>query len=264
MLNYFLIVFLLFSSAFGEVQKINSLEEIQTETITDKDLVIFDVDETLLMSSDILLRPCGKRCLTGLMVTYNQKLHPIKRDYLASQVLLQREARTVEPLAPSFIQKLQSQNIKVMALTAMPTKSFGAIPCMVQWRVEELQKLGYDFSTTFPEHPNLTFAGNAFPVVFKHGILCSADTPKGEALVTFLHKIEWFPERVIFIDNRHSHLESVDNSLQELEIPHTGYHYLAAYDVPGELDEKVIDLQINTLIEKEVWLSDEEARELLN
>lgn len=48
------------------------------------------------------------------------------------------------------------------------------------------------------------------------------------------------------------------------KIRFTGYQYLGAQNVPGQLDKTVAEFQFNNFIKKGKWLKDEQAKELIH
>ena len=76
----------------------------------------------------------------------------------------------------------------------------------------------------------------------------------------FLDKIQWTPKNVIFIDDKMSHLTSVETALNKTKIPFQGYQYKGVEKLPGELDMQVAESQFAYLRKNHKWLSDSEAK----
>lgn len=57
--------------------------------------------------------------------------------------------------------------------------------------------------------------------------------------------------------------ESVEFVANALGIEFIGFHYIAAETIPCEFDEKLGEFQFRNLVEHERWLSDTEARKVL-
>ena len=140
---------------------------------------------------------------------------------------------------------------------------------MEKWRVDQLKGVGIDFSPFFPDEyvfADLVDSG-ANPPLFKKGILFCGDfynsnkSTKGELLGIFLDRINWRPDRVIFIDDEKKNLEAVSQELAERGVCFQGY----LFEIPTpQIDEKVAELQLQTVLDQKKWISDEEAIEELS
>ena len=116
--------------------------------------------------------------------------------------------------APDIIQDLQKKSIPVLALTkrSMPFSKM---------TIKKLRKIGIDFSkqTLYQKNINLpaTYMGG-----FSHGIIFTGSNKKGEILSLFLKKTNLVPSKIIFLDDRRKHLQSVANMCKEKNIPFVG------------------------------------------
>lgn len=230
-------------------------------------LVIFDVDDTLIIPHDFILQPRGECLRQKYLKELASTLPPHKGAELISSILLQRKIQLVNEKFPTLIQLLHNRSIKTIALTAMKTGPFGSIPNQEDWRIAELRQMNLNFSQAFPSYPLIVFEGiqtkDSLPV-FKEGILFSASHTKGEVLKEFLTTIDWKPQRIIFIDNRLKFLCSVQEAAESMDIPFKGFHYLEAEAFSNEITEMHVDFQLRQFIESGHWLSDTEAAELFN
>ena len=158
---------------------------------------------------------------------------------------------------------MQERGIKVIVLTAAPIGSFGSIEDTVAHRIQELEAKGINLGHAFPDMATLVlheFNHGKNSPTFRQGVILSHRFPKGEVLATFLKRLHWEPRRLIFIDDLLPNVESVENSLRKSGIEELQcWHYTAAERYQKEVDLAVADLQVRTLVEKGVWLSDEEA-----
>ena len=72
------------------------------------------------------------------------------------------------------------------------------------------------------------------------------------------------PKKIIFVDDKRKHLESVEEIAKSHDIPFIGIEYTAAGDIPASpLNEKRADLQYKVLEKEKKWISDSEADALL-
>lgn len=259
---------------FGEILEINRIDEASEKLshVSPSSLVLFDVDYTLLLPQDAIMQPCGevlrkkyrKEILEKTPHDSAQKYTP---DDLFSRVWLAQKNGLVEDKLPSVIADLQKRSIKVMGLTAAVGEKFGVIPSGADWRIEELRRCQISFAPAFPDHAVLRFPSlttKSYVPLFQGGILFSALAPKGAVLEAFLQAIQWKPEEVVFFDDRLPYLQSVEEAMARMGIPFLGFYYRAAEQIPCHLDAVVADLQMRTLSQEGIWLSDEEAKKLLS
>jgi len=150
-------------------------------------------------------------------------------------------------------------------LTNAWTGTFGKIASLEDWRIQELRDLGIDVSKSFDTKQPLIFphlkskALKRFPI-FKQGCLFTCNIAKGDILKAFLQYIGWNPHHIIFIDDKHKHLESVENFCKQAGIAFTGFHYTAVEKMPKTpLNQQIANYQFKVLEQKNRWLSDREA-----
>ncbi len=234
--------------------------EKHIQELDENALVVFDVDFTLIVPDDRILAPCGEAHLKKFRNRHRELVEDW--EVLESKVCLKAQVSLIDNRILNLLERLKQKKIKVMALTAMPTGRLGLVPNAEAWRVQQLAALGIHFGWSFPDIDSMAlegFAGKKTRPVFKRGILLSAKYPKGKVLCAFLKKVGWQPSQVFFIDDRMEYIDSVECELEKEHIKHTSFHYTAATDAPCQLDEKLADFQLNYLLERGEWLSEEEA-----
>jgi hypothetical protein len=267
---FFILLYSFSFSSFlsAKIIEITNLELIQEyfNPLDDQSLVMWDVDHTLIFPSDSVLRPGNEVIAHELGLHYlGGRSHPNWNE-LISQVLSKVPFYLVDPQLPSLISSLQKKGIPTMAFTAMRTGSYGKIPSMENWRIDQLKCLGIDFSQFFPQHSGLNWQQTTSKFgkpAFKAGILCSDHLPKGPVLKTFFNTINWQPTQVIFFDDTLDCLISVEHTLKELNISFIGIHYHAAKYTQTPVNLKIAHYQYQTLAETGIWLTDEEAQATL-
>ena len=222
-------------------------------------LIIFDIDDVLITYNDMALRPCGAH----FRPTSWNGIDPKEIPYLFSIMLSESEIILVDPLALQFVKELENKKIKTIALTAARTGRFGIIENAEDWRISILEKFGFNFSSSFPQKPIIHFDNETINYsLFKNGILFLGNekNTKGDLLVKFLTKVQWKPEKIIFIDDKMSNLTSVKLALKKEKISFQGYHYKGVENLPGELKEQIAEVQFSWLRKNYKWLSDAEAK----
>ncbi len=265
------------STCFAEIIHTNDIKVIE-ETLKSIDtdtLVIFDVNDVLIIPKDQILQAQNKKYLQKLNQRLEQSVGKENANIFYSIILMQSNDGPVDLKMKDIISELQSREIKVLALTNCFTGSFGNIKSMEDWRYDELKKHGYHFDLSWLALKPKVFTGlektgqklppnsRAMPT-FKSGIVFTSGSSKGRAFKAFLEYARIMPKKIIFIDDKKKHIESVEEIAKSHNIPFIGIEYTAAKNLSiSPLNEKHADLQYEILEKDKKWISDSEAAELL-
>jgi hypothetical protein len=251
---------------------LNLLEQ-KTKSLDNDSLVIFDVDKVLLIDADPGDRAFKEergqaRTITSLYKKGSDLFNTLDektRDSLWLIYMSDRKKRQilVDEHVVKLIRELQKNHVKVIALTRFLVGQFDIVPAIEEWRIEQLQSKGIDFSTSFPDQEPISFNQfryeNKSPV-FKKGFLFTAlAATKGQLLKAFFDKIGWTPKIVVMVDDKRENLESVQSELKKLGIPFIGFDYRAAEKFPAYFDKEVAEFQMQHLINNKVWLPASQA-----
>lgn len=258
-------VFLFFASISGTVIEAPSLTMIEKEisSLDENALVVFDVDYTLIVPNDRVLTPCGEDYFYNALDQLALKEE--HKEHLESRILLQSKVSIIDENIMVLLRYLKEKQIKTIALTAIRSEKYGAIPDLIDWRINQLQNFGIDFDWAFPNIKSIklaNFHGKGHIPIFRKGILTSSGYPKGQVLVAFLKSIKWTPSKIIFVDDRIKYISSVEHELDKEHIEHISFHYTAATNPTHQLDKELGMFQMNYLVDNDHWLSDAEALEL--
>ena len=263
------LLFTQLSALIIEAPNLNRFEET-LETIDQQSLVLFDVDETLLIPKDLILNPYAREAWNQYAketIENPEIVPPGKYDdeYFFGQVLAKIEYEVVDPKVAEIIRSLQRRNIKTIAFTRMPVGSLGVIPSMEDWRIEHLKKHQFDFSPAFPQFPEIKInvLSTGISSLFKQGMLCANKQDKGPVFTAFLDAIQWKPSQVVFIDNRLDYLKSVEIALEGTGIEFIGFHYRDVENRPRIVNEHLAKFQLMHLAKTGEWLGDQEASAIL-
>jgi hypothetical protein len=240
----------------SEIVQVASFAEMEEEllALSPEGLAVFDVDQTLIIPTDKILRPCGQKLLYQMCM--EQALTLQQFDLLSSRALEQLSFELLEERCVSCIHRLQERQVPTIALTAMRTGRWHDVVSMEQWRFHQLKAFDLDFSAALAGNPEVVLmnGGNGCSTVtFSNGIIASGDVPKGIALSAFLDVFSWHPQHVIFVDDRLDALESVEQAMAEKGISFKGYHYMAAFQLDETIDEDKAWLQILHFIQTGCW-----------
>ena len=237
-------------------------------TSSQDSLVVFDVDEVLLTASDQVLR--HKKYFNDEFSNQVAKNSLTESEIfnLISIFFSERKAKLVDVGFVDLIRDMQSKNIKTIALTNCSTGRIGKMPSMKDWRLNELNRLGYHFERSWKdteskvfEHLATEIAGSA--PVFEKGVLLTNGVSKGLVLKAFLDYQQYKPSKIIFIDDRMDYIESVREIARDASIPYLGIQFTAAENQMPNLNEKRAAFQLEVLFKEKKWLSDEDASLLL-
>jgi hypothetical protein len=258
------------SSLANAINTIELFEEIENalKDLDSNALVVFDVDETLIISLDRIRRKNSELFIQQLNNTYFSTIQDDKhKEYLHSIQLLMSEQKLIEPKIQELIKNLQEKNIRVIALTNISTGSYHAINSMEDWRYRQLYDLGIDLSIHNPEI--LTFnqlpkGRSAHPIFYK-GILATARScQKGKTLTELLNQLNWKPSKIVFFEDCKSHAQSVYDCMLKLGIPCEVYHYLATQSNVEPINIEIAQFQYDYLLKNQIWINEETAAFLIN
>lgn len=208
-------------------------------------LVAFDIDMTLIQSTHPATSYPTLKKHGAVYKKIFERLSSEVKD-VTLNLPAQFPSKLVEEGTPQIIGTLQTQGVKVIALTAALTGYLRQ--ALGEARIEELRHsalddLGINFENTF-DFKEVIFKTippyrSNHPTFFK-GLLFSNGEQgahnKGTVLVTFLKHANFTPKIVIFVDDRKKNIESVKHALKE-NYPGTqfiGIEYLGAFDSPTE------------------------------
>lgn len=239
-------------------QIMDAIEQSETET-----LVVFDVDDVLIKANDQLLQLEYQQELNKIIAGLLEKYSPSKIEELSSLAMLQYQTSLVDPQIKEVFHLMNKRKTAFIALTATDTGQFGQIKSMEDWRIQQLNDAGFDFSHSFPNVAPITFTSllskrnpSRHPT-YKGGILFSCDVAKGEVLKAFLASLKIRFKHIIFIDDIRKNLDSVAHFCQEASLSYQGFEYNASQPSLPFNKQRAMR-QIHILIEQGKWMSDAE------
>ena len=106
------------------ISTIKSFREIKDvlEATTNRSLVVFDVDETLIIHEDAILRPSGEsiREKVARKAASQGKEKLEEMELLTSIALKESKEVVLDNTIPKLLKDLQKRHVKTLALTAAP------------------------------------------------------------------------------------------------------------------------------------------------
>jgi hypothetical protein len=195
---------LITSQAKAEIRDVTRMADVFLAVDADT-LVVFDLDNTVIES----VGDWGSDQWYDHLVEYFRTLHPAE-EAVAKGLKLWADAQhttevnPVESVTPSLIREAQTKGTRMIGLTARPDTIDGRT-------ADQLKSIGVDFSAN---------GGTVLAI--------GPSASKGRALVEYLSRLERRPKKVIFVDDKHHYVKSVDEALTGLGIEHIIFRYGAA------------------------------------
>jgi len=255
-MRYILALITLCSSLCAEILETAHFREIK-DHIREGTLLILDIDDTLLIPVQTL----G----TDVWFVHRLQEHLHSKNDPATALDLTLAAweavrhitrvQVVEEGTAEIIQKLQQAHSPVMGLTTQGLT-------LATRTVNQLKSLGIDLTTTAPSQEDHYFINGKNSVLYRHGILFTSGTAKGEALLTLLDKLNYPVQHILFINDKKTHLEDVEKSLINKGIAFTGLRYNYRDKKIASFRKEITDIQWKYSSFEHI-LSDEEALLLL-
>lgn len=246
--------FCLSSGLQSEIIETLQLKEILTH-VDEGALVVFDIDNTIMEASHTL----------GSDQWYTYRLEALKKNGLSAEeafekalaswrdMQFQANMRLVESDTPTLIQQLQEKGIALIALT---TRGFEvAEPTM-----RPLHEWGIYMERTAPLKKDHEFSLGNTAVHYNKGILFTSGSHKGKALWALLEEANYYPKKILFINDKHSHLIPVEETLSEKAIPFVGFRYSATDERVNSFNAEIAEIQLEFYGK---ILSDEAAQAIL-
>ncbi len=259
-------------SAFAQTMSIQNIKELATvlKKAPADALVIFDVDEVLVYPENIVQLQVAAPFFESTMDNIEKRLGKPTRDLLHSILLLQSKWQLTDPEIPQLIQDLQSQKIRTIALTAFRSGEMGKLPSVEDWRSGHLKKHNIDLRITSGISKNYFEItqlakqnGKDFPV-YKDGIIYTNHYPKGEVLGAFLAQMNIQAKSIIFVDDKISNINSVENFCKSANIKYLGIHDNRIFKAHNVFDKNLGEYQFQYLENNKTWLSDLDAKKIIS
>lgn len=236
--------------------KIESMAQI-TDSQPSNTLYFFDLDDTLFDSPTMLGSKMWRKYITTATKNdQTQNWHDIFSLFIARNHPLE----TVEPITSQFIKKLQTKGSDVFGLTARERKKWYDTPIndVDVLTVAQLDSLGINFNREVSDK-NYSYLTNT-PEYFE-GVFFADLEPKGEYFLKLFKDAPQLPEKVIFVDDKESQIESVAKALHQLGIDHECYWYVNTDEKAKKFDPLIANIQLYYLWTSKGTkvLSDDEA-----
>ena len=224
-----------------------------------RDMILFDVDETLISSRDAFARgelPLSFRLLAALK--HPSILWGDNWTEYYSHMWSQAPREIIEPSIVGRIAALRKRKgVWVFAITSMESGSYGMIPSMPEWRYRQLLAHNIRFTQRCRNamlDKRLPSCRGTYPV-FYNGILCCNQQPKGAVLdALFTERSEIVrPHRIIAIDDDYEQLQSIGDTCAKRGIKCVLVHYTGGQRMQREWSLGKALHQLDTLVARGLW-----------
>lgn len=274
MKNIFWLIILHFLAAtnmttYAQITQITDLHPLESsiKNLDTDTLVIFDVDHVLIMPTDeysLNRNPYRRQLWQDL------KLRSSEEDFkfLRSIAVSSAKWRLVDPNIITILSDLNNKNIPTVALTSLATGKFGIVEKMEDLRIKELQSVEIDFTNLTPFQGELSINElkniHGIPML-KAGIILTAEVDKAKVLEYILRQKNYYPKKIVFIDDQLNNLESLEKLCAKLKIKFEGFHYTAvSLMTTSVVDEQLEKLRFEILEKEHCWLSYKELTSRMN
>ncbi len=255
--NVLFVLCFISTSLFATIKEIAHFCELAAHVTLETSLVLVDIDDTLIapvqmLGSDTWFEYRFKKYQENGIDAANA-LEKSLAEWEAIRHLSQMEL--IEPEIPEMITSLQKNGVPVMGLTiqglALATRT-----------VLQLREHQIDLSLTSPHKEDRCLSLQGHTLLYRQGILFTSGKPKGESLFEFCKKIGKLPKQIVVIDDKLSHLQSLEKEAMKWGIEFTGLRYAFSDKRKKGFSSTIADYQLahSTLIH---LLSDQEAKEAL-
>lgn len=241
------------------------LQSLILETSNFQDVLAYIDDETLFVSDidNTLIRPVQSLGTDEWSIYYQNLLQQQGKEKTEAFAQMSRlfniiheisDVKLVCPKISEGFSELKKQNCKMLGLTARNAKA-----STLTFR--ELASVNIDFSSNSPFSDFIELEA-PFPYVHFQGVIfATTKNRKGDVLVNFLKHIDFKPKKLVFVDDKWSHVKEVIETAEKEGIPTVGIRYSAADEEVLNFNPVIADIQLKYLGK---IISDEDAQLLLH
>ncbi len=254
-----LVCFLFLFTVFARAEIVEKPTMREALSTVDADtLVVFDLDNTLIEPVQFV----GSDEWFDERVKYHASKveEKAKATDLAIvdwvRVMKVTQVKAVEADTPVLIRALQEKKIKIMGLTARPIS-------LSSTTHNQLDSVGIDLSKTPPAKTHEEILSKHRAELIDGIVFIGPHLEKGAVLRAFLRHENLRPKRLVFVDDRVQHVNTVHAAAEALKLPHLCVRYGAADNTVKKFHEygyKLADLQWRIL---NSILGNDEAETLL-
>ena len=238
----------------AETHEIQNIREILEYVDTDT-LVFLDLDNTVLEAAQSLgTDQWFDHYLSQLTAdgrSFDDAMDEAVKVY--KQVHDMTAVKPCEPSTPRLISCLQRQGITVLGLTSRN-------PILTECTDRQLQSIAVQFSQNVEQEFSEEFREKFIGHFEKGVIFVGFSGTKGEVIESFFAHSGLHPKKVLFVDDKSHHVESVNKHLEGSELNFVGLRYGGTDHKRDDFDPQIANIQMQHL---QKILSDEDAQRLM-
>lgn len=248
------------SSSLAPIEE--ALEEASKDT-----LVLFDAVDTLITCDEPLFHNNNKTAFSKVSSALFQGMPRERVDEWMTTILNVRKTSLVDYRVLDLIDLIREKKLQMLVLTSCGTGKYGLIDKMEDWRIHQLENLGINFKdlTLKRERWLNSMQGPHGIPLLKQGVVFTAQIDKAIVLEELLRKEHLKPKKILYIDDQLENLKGVEALCDKKGVEFLGFEYTAVKDRSvKKIDEKLIEIQLNVLINEGLWITSDEAAESFN
>ena len=240
------------SFSFSAIVETSFFREIY-QHIDKETLIVLDIDDTLLIPKQMLGSDewfCHRiKLYQSQGLDKAQALETALAEWEGIRHVSQMQL--VEPLTHLIIEDLQKQGYPIIGLT---TQGLGlATRTYLQLKENEI-----DLTKTAPFKKDCFFQLQEHGILFRHGILFTSGQSKAECFERLCAHLNVHPQKIIFVNDKQTHLADLEAYATAKEIPFIGLRYGYSDFRKKAFNAKIADYQFSHSSFSRI-LSDEEA-----
>lgn len=205
----------------GKIIETSQFDEILSHVVSDKVLVVFDIDNTLIKTKGHFGGVAWEDHVMNQLIDKGIPCENIVKLGARASKILQPyiQMELVDPKTAQIVKKIKEGNL-VFALTARA-------PHEASCTHDQLLSNGLDLA--HEEIPSQTIHRRDLKALYDRGVLFATILhKKSEVLFAFLDHHGIKPECIIFVDDKVSHLEDLMKACKERDIEYVGVRFSGA------------------------------------
>lgn len=251
---YFLLAL---APAHAKIIEVAHFQEL-VQFVTPDTLTLLDIDDTLLIpaqmvgSDEWFIRQLEDN--TSICIDKNSALEVTLAQWEALRHIT--KMKIVEQGTEEIVKRLQIQGHKVMALTTQGIS-------LATRTVQQLKENNINLETSAPLPSDFFLDLGGHGILYRKGVLFTSGTNKGKALFSLCEGIGFKPKRIVFINDKASHLREIEQEAEHRGVEFIGLRYAYADIHKAKFTMAVADYQFTHSNFAQI-LSDEEALEAVS
>lgn len=259
LLTYLIVCWTALSAVIVEIATIQDVNQ----HVDQGTLVVFDIDNTLMECSQTL----GSDQWFCAQISHLEKEGWNHQQALVhvldiwTKIQQQTGLRLVEAHAAQVVHNLQQAGYPVIALT---TRSMN----VAEATKKNLYASGIDLRPTAPIKENVILEHDEEKTEYQEGILFTNNGHKGKALWAYLQQAGINPRKIVFINDKHSHLLPVEEIANLKGVEFIGLRYGGADARVRSFRKEIADIQhefygkiLTDEAAEAIWLSRQPSKE---